>query len=123
MLNKHFIAAFAWTVFITVLCLVNSSSLDSIDVIELSGKDKIAHASFYFVFTIAWYLFFKSRYGNSTKIRISVFFLGVVYGGLIEIVQYLFTSERSADIMDALANAVGSAFAIACIWLYSKIKN
>ena len=123
MLNKYFIAAFAWTVFITVLCLVNSSSLKSMDVIELSGKDKIAHASFYFVFSIAWILFFKNRYGNSTKIRLSVFFLAVIYGGLIEIVQYLFTSERSAEMMDALANAAGSAFAIACIWLYNKIKN
>jgi VanZ family protein len=122
-LNRFFWAAFSWTVFITVLCLVNSSSLDEIDVIEIPDKDKIVHFSFYFIFTIAWYLFFKSKYGGGTKIRTFVFALAVFYGGLIEIVQLLFTSGRSADVMDAVANSAGSALAVLILWLYKKLKN
>lgn len=123
MLNKYFVAAFAWTLLLTVLCLVNTGSLEEIDVIELDGKDKIIHFSFYFVFTIAWYMFFKSRYGSNAKVKGLTFLFAVFYGVLIEVLQYLFTSGRSADVMDALANSAGSAFAIACIWLYNKIKS
>lgn len=122
MLNRYFAAAFLWTVFVTALCLVSTSSLKDIDVIELSGKDKIAHMFFYFVFTITWFLFFKSRYGDNATVRSSVFLIATAYGGLIEIIQYLFTSERSADIMDALANSAGSGLAVLIIWLYKKIQ-
>lgn len=123
MLNWDFAAAFLWTVFITVLSLINTSSLEGIDVIEFSGKDKMVHITFYFIFTITWFRYFKSLQGDSSKIRLLAFFLAVAYGGMIEIVQYLFTSVRSPDFLDALANTAGSALAILVIWLYKKIKE
>ena len=84
-------------------------------------KDKVVHASFYFIFTVFWYLFFKGRGIKNMKLR--VFLFAVVYGILIEICQGLFTTGSSADIMDVFANTAGSAIAIFTVWLLKKNKK
>ena len=49
--------------------------------------------------------------------------MAVVYGVIIEICQGLFTADRSADIMDALANTAGSALAVLVLWFLKKKKQ
>jgi len=90
------------------------------DVVAIPNKDKVLHFVFYFGFTALWYLFFRKTYGNSSKIKLYVFLLAVSYGALIELCQLLSPTGRSADVADALANTVGSATAVLCIWLYKK---
>lgn len=123
MLNKFFWIALFWTIFVTVLCLMSGSSLSGVDVWEVPNKDKILHFIFYFVFTSCWFLFFRMRFGSSGKVMAGVFFFAVLYGILIELCQFRFSVGRSADVMDALANSLGSATAILFIWLAKRYKD
>ncbi len=96
-------------------------TFDGIDTFSFEYKDKIVHATFYFVFTIFWCLFFRTRMKGN--VRLKVFLIAVSYGVLIEICQALFTEQRSGDVADALANTAGSAIAILVLWLFEKIRK
>lgn len=94
--------------------------------LEGGYTDKYAHFTFYFVFTILWFLYFKSvavAVNQTKSIRIVVFSVAVVLGIAIEICQGLFTKDRSADITDVAANTLGSAVAILILWLLNKRKQ
>lgn len=98
-------------------------AFSSVDPFDFRYKDKVVHFCFYFIFTISWYLFFKRlKKLNKGNVRLNVFLFAAGYGAFIELCQWLFTTGRTADIVDIIANTGGSAFAIGCIWLISKIK-
>jgi len=103
--------------------MVNTDSLDSIDVVELPNKDKLVHFSFYFIFSLLWYPYVRKEMTAGFQARLRVFIMAVAYGVLIEICQAIFTKGRSGDVMDALANSAGSAAAILSIWIFKKIKK
>jgi len=86
--------------------------------------DKYVHLTFYFIFTVLWYLALRSRYiVSGAKIRLTIFLMAVVFGVLIELAQEFFTADRSADVNDALANSTGSALAVLVLWLIAKLKK
>ena len=119
----YFGAAALWTVFVTVCCLVSMHNFDSVPVHD-GYTDKYVHCTFYFIFTVLWYKFFKlANTGSGKKQRLLVFVLAVVYGIFIELCQQFFTKDRSADITDVAANTTGSALAVLVLWLLSKMKK
>jgi VanZ family protein len=86
--------------------------------------DKYVHLTFYFIFTVLWYLALRLKYiFSGFKIRLSIFLMAVVFGVLIELAQEFFTTDRSADVNDALANSTGSALAVLVLWLIAKLKK
>jgi VanZ family protein len=86
--------------------------------------DKYVHLTFYFIFTVLWYLALRLKYiVSGFKIRLSIFLMAVVFGVLIELAQEFFTTDRSADVNDALANSTGSALAVLVLWLIAKLKK
>ena len=58
--NKYFFAAFIWTIIVAFLCLESTADLPSIGS-KFKGLDKIVHATFHFIFTMLWFLFFKNK--------------------------------------------------------------
>ncbi|WP_157955998.1 VanZ family protein [Flavobacterium kingsejongi] len=112
-------AAILWTVAITILSLVTLKVSDG----GISNADKYVHFTFYFVFTTAWFLFLRSTSPKARIVKniIVCFFLAVAYGALMEVLQGLLTVNRSADIMDALANTTGSL--AASLILYRMYHN
>ena len=119
----YFGAAALWTVFVTVCCLVSMHNFDSVPVQD-GYTDKYVHCSFYFIFTVLWYQYFKrARPGNNKRQRLYVFLFAVVFGILIEVCQQFFTKDRSADITDVAANTTGSALAVLVLWQLSKLKK
>jgi len=65
------------------------------------------HFTFYFVFVILWCQFVKG-YKPINKTKLIVLFSAIGYGILMEICQGLFTTTRTADILDVLANSFGA---------------
>lgn len=114
--NKYFWLAIIWTLVITFLCLEPSRDLPKI---EIDNIDKLVHGSVYILFTGLWFLYFKSRNPIKTAI-IKAFFLAVGFGIWIEIAQYLFTTTRRADVLDALANTFGASIAVILILIVNK---
>ena len=122
MRNLYLSGAILWTVIVILCCLVSMNNFQSIP-LEGGYTDKYAHFSFYFIFTVLWFLYLKSiaKPGKQTKsIRILVFIAAVILGIVIEICQGVFTKDRSADVTDALANTTGSAIAILILWLLGR---
>ena len=113
--KKYFWLATIWTALIAILCLESAHSLPSIG-FKIKGLDKIVHAVFHLVFTVLWFLYFKSKGASFQKSIFCAVVLSVFYGIIIEICQQAFTTTRQADILDFLANTTGAL--LAAIILY-----
>ncbi len=111
--RKYLIAAFFWTIAITILSLVSLKEMPSITTLKF--KDKIIHFMFYFVFVFLWTNALKEK--NVKILKIVLF--AILYGIIIEILQSAITSSRQADVYDALANSFGACSAM----LFLKFKN
>lgn len=73
--------------------------------LDFPHKDKVGHFGFYFGFTFLWNLFFKNiQVAGLKKITITA----VLYGILMEILQYLMPYGRMFDIKDIFANTSGA---------------
>ncbi len=120
---KHFYLWLAefWTLLIAVLCLENSKKLPSIGI---KSADKYVHFTFYFVFTILWFLYLikKNDYVKNTinHALIKVFIAALLYGISIEIAQSLFTVSRKGDVLDVLANTTGAITAVFLLRIYAN---
>jgi VanZ family protein len=107
----YFYLAALWTLFIAYLCLTD---FDKLPTIKIGGLDKSVHFILHFFFTLLWYLYLKSAFKTKWIIAFVVL-LDVAYGSLIEVGQTLFTITRKGDVLDILANSVGTAAAVIVI--------
>lgn len=104
------IPALFWTLLIFFLCSLPGKSIPEFTWLELISFDKFVHAFIFFVLQLLYMhglsqqdenLFLKKNY-----VIVPLFF-GIFYGGLLELMQSLVFSERSADTGDFIANSVG----------------
>ena len=107
------------------LCLASFNSLPKIGI---SGADKYVHVALYFVFTTLWSWHLNTRNPIVFFSLIKVLIASIIYGSLIEMAQGVFTTTRKADVLDVLANTLGSILAIVVIlldfkFLSKNIKN
>lgn len=106
------VAALCWTTLITLLSLISLGDVGGS--IKILYKDKMVHFVFYFVFTLLWFRFSKTGIQDQKKALV-VFFAAIGYGLLMELCQSLFTSNRTADLFDGLANSCGALTALLII--------
>jgi VanZ family protein len=104
--NTYFIFAILWTFIVTVLSLISISS-DVGSSINVENKDKYVHFTFYFVLVVLWFLYAKSK-KISQRTKLIVLLSAIGYGALMEICQAVFTTTRTADILDVIANSAGA---------------
>ena len=103
--NISFVTALSFTLLILYLSLAN---LGKIDIINISASDKVYHAGAYFVLALLWFLFFylkKQSFSNSVNFLI----IGslILFGIIIEVLQYSLTNYRTLDWWDVMANTAG----------------
>lgn len=123
--NIFLCLAVLWTLFMAYLCLANFKSLPKIGI---GGADKYVHVILYFVFTTLWSCHLKTRNSIGMVSLIKVVVISIIYGSLIEMAQGVFTTTREPDILDVLANTLGSLIAVVVILVAlqfssKKIKN
>jgi VanZ family protein len=122
--RKEFLLVLAllWTGVILFFCLIKSSS---IPVVKIQNLDKVVHASFHFVFTGLWFLYFQKQFVKIKfqKLILVCFSFSVIFGILIEIAQSLFTTTRNGDVLDVLSNTTGAFIAVGVLVYYFKNKN
>ena len=81
---------------------------------DLDHMDKVFHCFAYFGLTLSWYLYYFSRKSTHVLKKKALFIiclLSAAFGILIEVFQGAFTTYRSIDAFDALANIAGIVFA------------
>jgi VanZ family protein len=115
-------AALFWSGVILFFCLIKASDLPQVEVPNL---DKVIQATFHFVFTVLWFLFFKKKLKTSNIFRslLISFVFSFFFGVTIEIMQQVFTTTRSADVLDELANLSGASLAVITIVLLNKFNG
>ena len=113
--------AVIWTVLIAIMCLLRFDKLPSIGVSE---EDKYVHFTFHFVFTMLWG-FYSWQKENSIVVNkiVSIVFISLCYGIVIEVLQETCTTTRHADLFDVIANATGAISAFALFVLLKISKN
>lgn len=109
---RYTILFLCWLVLITSLSLLSLSGLNYFsDGIRIPHKDKIVHFTFYFFTTIIGsYALreFKQQEISLKSAAIKMFIFSVLYGMVIEVLQYSLTRNRHGDFYDFLANTIGA---------------
>jgi len=86
-------------------------------------SDKLVHIFTYVLFTILWFVFFyilQPKTNDFKQCLIKSCGLAIVYGIIIEVLQALVTSSRSADFNDFLANLAGIFCAVLVVYAFKK---
>lgn len=114
--RNYFYIAIFWAVLIAVLSLVSLNPIS--EEIIISNNDKFFHFVFYAVLSIL--LGLSAR---QTKHNVYIIFLVIIYGIIIEILQFLLTKNREADINDAIANSFGAITGFVFLRIVKNKKN
>lgn len=105
-----------WAFFILILCGIPGRDIPHISFLELLSFDKWVHAALFFVLEL---LFIRPRLPDISRAQLFLLTTCIIaYGGLLEVFQQLFFSERSADLYDFIANSFGALLGLA---FYKKL--
>jgi VanZ family protein len=116
---KAYLPAFLWLMFITGLSVMPGVQLPAF---HLFSADKLAHAVVYGVLT--WLLlraYALTRKDTQTPWKeVLLSGVSIVYGVLMEFVQYAFIPGRFYEYDDMLANAIGVMLGWLCFKWFRK---
>ncbi|MBM1105993.1 VanZ family protein [Aurantibacter crassamenti] len=119
------IAFFIWLVFVTYSSLASFSGIDTDSYsFNIPYADKIVHFIFYS--TAAFLGVFSLREQKKWSVSkrksfVLLFVFTVIFGIIIEVIQYKFTTNREGDILDALANSLGGLIGVlVCNFIFSN---
>ena len=96
-------ACLFWFLFIAILCGIPGKDIPHVSILEILNFDKWVHAAIFFILSI-WLLEWQNRKHN---LIFTALLFCIAYGGILEILQHLIFSDRSADWMDFTANTFG----------------
>ena len=97
---------------VLIIFVVTALSLAKVTVFEPEPLTKIPHfdklVHFLMYFAMSFILLFEHDiYNEHVKPGIKLLVLPFIWGGLMELAQYLLTDNRTAEWLDLLANSVG----------------
>lgn len=107
-----------WAAFIFVLCATPGNLIPSANWLELLSFDKWVHAGMFFILSSLLFLMVLKNMQHHYWIII-YFFIGVIFGALLELMQAYCFINRSADWQDIIANSFGCVLALI---LFKKLK-
>jgi hypothetical protein len=103
--NKVYaLAGIFWTIVITFLSLVSADQVSAFSIWDLAGVDKISHLMSYLLHTFLWCMATRNS-------KIPVYFVLIFsasFGIIMEICQFYLFNGRTFELLDVLANILGS---------------
>lgn len=102
----------SWMVFVTSFSLFSFEGVQS-SRFDIPHLDKLVHFTFYFGMVVTGSMAFVVGRVDQPKEKLLkwlwyLFVFAVLYGIVIEVIQYKFTVDRQGDPLDALANSLGA---------------
>lgn len=117
MVRKNIISSLI-AIVILILSLTGQSTFSRMNIPPIAYLDKLVHASMYFALMSA--LIFENRVIlKGPKNYFILATIPFIFGVTIEIMQTVFTTDRSGDILDVVFNLAGIIFAVG-MWLLVK---
>ena len=119
---KTFKLTFICIALIWYLCLFKPPT---IRIHTFEGFDKFTHIIMYLgTCSVFWFEYFRSPYVfTRKKLAVIAVVSPILMSGIIELCQEYFTTYRSGDWFDFLANSFGVLVALTGALIYRKYKN
>ncbi len=112
---RHFYFPVFWAVSILFLCLIDTKELPSVTYLELMEFDKLVHIVLFGLLmlscTVALRKQTKIAWAQKNAMVIALLF-SIVYGSVIEVVQFFMAQDRTGELYDVLANGIGAFLGI-----------
>lgn len=110
---KDYRFTIGFSIWIAIITFLSLSSFEDLDTggLNIPHLDKVVHFIFYFVAAILGSLFLKENSKgllNPLKAALLATIFAVIYGIVIEVIQSVFTQNRSGELFDVLANSLGA---------------
>lgn len=115
-----------WAIFIYALCMSSPSAFPKAPLFNIPHLDKWVHA---FIFGVLTFLMVRGYYRTSNAVSIMInhilciLIITIAYGLFIELVQHFFTTNRKGDVLDLLADTIGSLFGVFLFYLIKKYRK
>ena len=117
--------------FLILLVVITYGSLGSGDTagkfqpFHFENSDKMMHAFMYFLLTLSLVYGMVKKTGvfKNWKVYLVVVSAPIVYGLVMEVLQYFLTSNRQAETADFLANITGTGTAFILAFVYYTFKK
>ena len=112
---RHLWFPLFWSLTILFLCTLGTEDLPSIGFLDLFSFDKFVHTMMFGVLSLTLITGLRKQDLSATLRRKALLVAGgfsVLYGVVIEILQFLMDTGRVAEFQDLLANTVGCALGI-----------
>jgi len=123
MFFRSLLPAFLWALFILIICGIPGQRIPRVDFLDWLKPDKIVHL---FIFGLLSYLLIRGFMKKHAVAwfesypRLSAVLLTVAYGILIEILQEYIFIDRSGEVFDAIADAIG---ALLGMWVFNYFRK
>ncbi|MGV6829673.1 MAG: VanZ family protein [Flavobacteriales bacterium] len=118
-----FFIAFCYTFFVTIAFLTPSVGIPRFTFkIPYLPVDKLAHFIIHALLLLIWVFFFWKKEKQKLKINHFIYIVSccIFYGIIIEILQQAYVPLRQGDVLDVLANMIGT---FTGLLLFFKIKS
>ena len=122
---KHTLPGLSWALLIFILSSVSPAKLHLPSFWDLFSLDKASHATCYAILVFLLSKGFRKQIQLKFALLHSTgtaFVFAIIYGGLIELYQDFFLTNRNADWFDFIANCIGSFIGLR-IFLKWKMGN
>jgi len=107
-----FIPGIVWFLVVFILLIMPGSDIPSNDFFDLIYFDKWVHIGLFGFLTFFWQYPFSIANRKSIKMMLIIAILVLAYGVAMEFVQKYFTTTRTFDVTDIMADATGVIIAI-----------
>ncbi len=121
---KRLLRNIIWAIIIFILCSIPGDTLPSSSFIKIPHFDKLVHFGMFFILAI--FIISELNYQtkwNQFKVALVTLTIVVVYGGVIEILQQNYFTNRSGDYIDFIADSLGAVVAILTFPFLKKQKD
>jgi VanZ family protein len=112
---SNFKSFFPVTIWMLIILVISGYPGNYVPKVPIWQFDKLVHSGVYSVLSICLIIAFYKQYNkenNRFKASILIIFIGIFYGGFMEILQHYIFINRSGNWYDFIANTVGTILGI-----------
>ena len=117
-MTRRLVAA-AWTIILIVATLVPKGVVSQSNFLNIPHFDKVSHLCSYALLGFLWSIALKEKTSKIKAARIA-FYGSISLGVLLEILQWLLNVGRHFEILDIIANIIGSIIGLIAFYKFFK---